>query len=84
MSEVMDDLLTQLAEYHWKEMFLNEAMNAVKNSLERGITPDYLFVDPSWLEPGKLMEFCGLKVWVVRLPEDKKIIAVGVHSCKEG
>jgi len=83
MSRIIDNPLIQHAEFQWKKIFLNEVMEAIRTSLERGINPDYLFIDPSLLEPGKLREVCGLKVWVTRLPEDKKIIAVRVHSLRK-
>ena len=64
----------------YKQAFLEAGMNAVATSLEAGITPDYLFIDPSFFPGNRPTEFCGLKLWETKLPEGKKIIAVRVHS----
>ena len=64
----------------YKQEFLEAGMKAVSISLEAGITPDYLFVDPSFFPGNRPDKFCGLKLWETKLPEEKKIIAVRVQS----
>lgn len=64
----------------YEEEFLRAGNEAVAISLSAGITPDYLFIDPRFFPGNKPTEFCGLKLWETKLPEEKKIIAVRVQS----
>lgn len=76
--------------------FTRLCMDAIKEALEVGITPNYLFIEEALLTEGKPAEFefsitgqktwrqpiafSGLKIWFTKLPEGKMVVAVNIKT----